>query len=151
VISVEDFGAFVDLTGVQGFIHINEIAWNPFNHPSDVLKAGDKIDVQILDVSQDRGRISLSRKRLTPDPWNDVVENYSEGKVIIGKVIHLVAAGVIVQLENHVEGFLPFSETTIPAEENHYIYFQRGLHLTLKVSQIDFQHRRLSFTQKGLE
>ncbi|MBC7238203.1 MAG: S1 RNA-binding domain-containing protein, partial [Chloroflexi bacterium] len=105
-----DFGAFVDLGGIDGLIHISELDWRHVNHPGEVLKLGEKVEVEVLSVDRERQRIGLSRKRLLPDPWDRVVETLQEDDVVEGTVTNVLPFGVFVDIGHGVEGLVHTSE-----------------------------------------
>jgi small subunit ribosomal protein S1 len=105
-----DFGAFVDLGGLDGLIHISELDWKYVEHPSEVLSVGDEVAVYVLDVDRERERVALSRKRLLPDPWHRVVEELREGDVVDGTITNVVAFGVFVDVGEGVEGLVHTSK-----------------------------------------
>ncbi len=98
VSSIVDFGAFVDLGGIDGLIHISELSWNHVNHPSEVVKVGEEVEVEVLDVDLQRERISLGLKQTTEDPWRALVKNYPVGTIVDGKVTKIVPFGAFVEL-----------------------------------------------------
>ena len=100
VSSIVDFGAFVDLGGIDGLVHISELSWNHVNHPSEVVKVGDEVEVEVLDVDLQRERISLGLKQTTEDPWIKLVESYPVGSIVDGKVTKTVPFGAFVELGN---------------------------------------------------
>jgi small subunit ribosomal protein S1 len=104
------FGAFVDLGGVEGFIHISEFSWSRVNHPADVLRVGDEIQVYVIDVQPAHQRVALSLKRLKPDPWSLVDQRYHVGDIVEGEVTNVVSFGAFVRLEEGVEGLIHVSE-----------------------------------------
>jgi small subunit ribosomal protein S1 len=104
------FGAFVDLDGLEGLIHISELSWGRVDHPSDVLAPGQPLEVYVLNVDRDRGRVGLSLKRLQPDPWQAVEERYEPGQVVEGEVTNVVDFGAFVQVEQGLEGLVHVSE-----------------------------------------
>jgi len=110
VSGLTDFGAFVDLGGVDGLIHISELDWQHVNHPAEVLEVGDEVEVYVLDVDRERERISLSRKRLLPDPWFQVTEKLDKGDIVEGTVTSVVDFGVFVDVGKGVEGLIHTSE-----------------------------------------
>ena len=110
VSSIVDFGAFVDLGGIDGLVHISELSWNHVNHPSEVVKVGDEVEVEVLDVDLQRERISLGLKQTTPDPWIQLVENYPVGTIVDGKVTKIVPFGAFVELGDSIEGLVHISE-----------------------------------------
>jgi len=104
------FGAFVDLGGIDGLIHISELSWGRIRHPSEKVSVGDEIEVKVLSVDEENGRISLSLKQMEPDPWSTAAEKYPVGSIIIGKVKNIVDFGAFIELEEGLEGLLPISE-----------------------------------------
>ena len=139
--NVVDFGAFVDLGGMDGLIHVSELDWRYVPHPSDVLNVGDEVKVYILSVDQERGRIGLSRKRLLPDPWPVVTEDLSEGQVVEGTVTGAVDHGVCVDLGDGVEGLLYVSEMSGGDEVR--VSLEPGSSIRVHVLQVDHQRRRI--------
>jgi small subunit ribosomal protein S1 len=110
VSSIVDFGAFVDLGGIDGLVHISELSWSHVNHPSEVVKVGQEVEVQVLDVDLQRERISLGLKQTTPDPWVKLVEKYPVGTIVDGKVTKIVPFGAFVELGDSIEGLVHISE-----------------------------------------
>jgi len=137
-----DFGAFVDLGGADGLIHISELAWRYVRHPSEVVQAGDEIKAYVLHLDHKRKRIGLSLKRLEPYPWNLVDLNYSEGQLVSGAVTGVTDFGAFVALETGVEGLVHVSELTDPQPEHPRAVLQPGDELVLRILRIDtFRHR----------
>ncbi len=110
VSSIVDFGAFVDLGGIDGLVHISELSWNHVNHPSEVVKVGDEVEVEVLDVDLQRERISLGLKQTTEDPWLKLAEAFPIGSIVDGKVTKLVPFGAFIELNENVEGLVHISE-----------------------------------------
>lgn len=108
--SLTDFGAFVDLGGVDGLIHISELSWGRVKHPSEVLNVGDTINVKVLRLDREKGKVSLGYKQTLPDPWSQAVEKYPEGAVVTGKVVRLTTFGAFVELEPGVDGLIHISQ-----------------------------------------
>src|SRR5690242_11917287 len=108
--NIVDFGAFVDLEGIDGLIHISELSWSHVNHPSEVVSIGDTVRVKVLDIDRDRQRISLGLKQTQEDPWQRVLNEYKEGDVVEGRVTKIVAFGAFVQILPGVEGLVHISE-----------------------------------------
>ncbi|MBZ0287976.1 MAG: S1 RNA-binding domain-containing protein, partial [Anaerolineae bacterium] len=106
VTGLRDFGAFVNLGGADGLIHVSELAWHRVDHPRDVLKVGQEIDVYVLSLDRETNRIALSRKRLLPDPWDDALERYYEGMLVEGTVTNVVDFGAFIALDDGLEGLL---------------------------------------------
>ncbi len=109
VSSIVDFGAFVDLGGIDGLIHISELSWSHVNHPSEVVKVGQEVEVEVLDVDLNRERISLGLKQTTEDPWLKLIERLPVGTIVDGKVTKVVPFGAFVELGNNVEGLVHIS------------------------------------------
>jgi 4-hydroxy-3-methylbut-2-enyl diphosphate reductase len=107
---VTDYGAFVDLGGVDGLLHVTEMSWSRVRHPSDVVKPGDKIEVLVLKFDCEAGKVSLGLKQILPDPWQHVEERYSVGDVVTGRITRVVPFGAFVHLENGIEAIIPNSE-----------------------------------------
>ena len=144
-----DFGAFVDLGGIDGLVHISELSWNHVNHPSEVVKVGDEVEVEVLDVDLQRERISLGLKQTTPDPWIQLVENYPVGTIVDGKVTKIVPFGAFVELGDSIEGLVHISEMAgrhidTPAQVVH-----AGDDVKLKVMEINPDRRRISLSMKA--
>ncbi len=108
--NITDFGAFVDLSGMDGLLHITDMGWGRVNHPSEVVKVGQELDVMILDVDRDKERISLGLKQISRNPWEDIERKYPVGTRVHGKVVNLVAYGAFVEIEEGVEGMVHVSE-----------------------------------------
>src|SRR5256714_554426 len=102
--NIVDFGAFVDLDGIDGLIHISELSWSHVNHPSEILNIGDTVQVKVLDIDRDRQRISLGLKQTQEDPWQRVIDTYSVGDELEGKVTKVVTFGAFVEILDGVEG-----------------------------------------------
>ena len=108
--NITDYGAFVDLDGLDGLLHITDMSWGRVSHPSEMLKAGEEIDIQILEVDRERERVSLGTKQLTPNPWDMIEQKYPVGAVVKGRVVNLVAYGAFVEIEEGVEGLVHVTE-----------------------------------------
>jgi ribosomal protein S1 len=107
-----NYGAFIDLGGIDGLLHISEMSWTRINHPSEVLKEGQEVEVVILKMDIEAGRVSLGMRQILPDPWTNVGNRYVTGEIIEGKVTRVVQFGVFVQIENGIEGIIPNSDLT---------------------------------------
>src|SRR5205823_8339584 len=108
--NIVDFGAFVDLDGIDGLIHISELSWSHVNHPSEILSIGDTVSVKVLDIDRDRQRISLGLKQTQEDPWQRIVDTYNVGDELEGKVTKVVTFGACVEILAGVEGLVHISE-----------------------------------------
>ncbi|HIE50902.1 MAG TPA: 30S ribosomal protein S1 [Armatimonadetes bacterium] len=138
-----DFGAFVDLGGVDGLLHISEMSWTHINHPSEVLKKGDKIQVMVLKFDREENRISLGRRQLLPDPWREVPRLYREGQVVRGEVTRIVPSGAFVRLPNGIEGFAPASELGVKKGKKLEDTISVGEEIEVKILQIRPEERRI--------
>lgn len=142
------FGAFVDLGGLDGLIHISELDWTHVEHPSDVLSVGDEVEVYVLSVDRDRERVGLSRKRLLPDPWPTVTDGLRSGQVVEGTVTGLVDFGVFVNLGEGVEGLVHNSR--MPHGGIDHTELTPGSSIRVRVLQIDRRRRRIALSLRGI-
>jgi small subunit ribosomal protein S1 len=149
VSSIVDFGAFVDLGGIDGLVHISELSWSHVNHPSEVVKVGDPVEVQVLDVDMSRERISLGLKQTTDDPWKQLVKNFPVGSIIEGTVTKLVPFGAFVELGDGVEGLVHISEMAKGHVETPDQVTSVGTKVQVKVMDIDTDRRRISLSMKA--
>ena len=108
--NITDFGAFIDLFGMDGLLHITDMTWGRINHPGEILRIGDKINVMVLDFDQERQRISLGLKQTTPNPWDEIENKYPVGSIIKGKIVNLLPYGAFIEIEQGVEGLIHISE-----------------------------------------
>jgi small subunit ribosomal protein S1 len=148
VTGLRDFGAFVNLGGADGLIHVSELAWHRVDHPRDVLRVGEEIDVYVLTLDRDTNRIALSRKRLLPDPWEDAAGRYHEGQLVEGTVTNVVDFGAFVALDNGLEGLLHLSEMGDGSLKEPHSYVKKGDRLQLRISHLEPEKRRVGFTQR---
>ncbi|MBA3872153.1 MAG: S1 RNA-binding domain-containing protein [Chloroflexota bacterium] len=148
VTGLRDFGAFVNLGGADGLIHVSELAWHRVDHPRDVLKVGDEIDVYVLTLDRGSNRIALSRKRLLNDPWEDADKRYHEGQLVDGTVTNVVDFGAFIALDNGLEGLLHLSEMGDGSLKEPYSYVKKGDRLSLRISHLEPEKRRVGFTQR---
>ena len=149
--NIVDFGAFVDLDGIDGLIHITELSWSHVNHPSEVLEIGDTVQVKVLDIDRDRQRISLGLKQTQEDPWQRIVNTYNIGDELAGTVTKVVTFGAFVEILDGVEGLVHISELAAHHVENPREIVQPGDELRVKILEIDSERRRLSLSAKRVE
>ena len=149
--NIVDFGAFVDLDGIDGLIHISELSWSHVNHPSEVLEIGDTVQVKVLDIDRDRQRISLGLKQTQEDPWQRIVNTYNIGDELAGTVTKVVTFGAFVEILDGVEGLVHISELAAHHVENPREIVQPGDELRVKILEIDSERRRLSLSAKRVE
>ncbi len=149
--NIVDFGAFVDLEGIDGLIHISELSWSHVNHPSEVLTIGDTVRVKVLDIDRDRQRISLGLKQTQEDPWQKVLNEYKVDDTVEGKVTKIVAFGAFVQILPGVEGLVHISELAQHHVESPAEVVRPGDELQVKILEVDDTRRRLSLSVKRVE
>jgi small subunit ribosomal protein S1 len=149
--NIVDFGAFVDLDGIDGLIHISELSWSHVNHPSEILSIGDTVSVKVLDIDRDRQRISLGLKQTQEDPWQRVVDTYNIGDELEGTVTKVVTFGAFVEILDGVEGLVHISELAQHHVENPREIIQPGDPVRIKILEIDSERRRLSLSIKRVE
>jgi small subunit ribosomal protein S1 len=148
VTSITNFGAFVDLGGADGLIHVSELSWGRVDNPRQVLKVGDELDVYVLDVDQKRKRIALSLKKLQPDPWTIVDDHYQMGQLVEGRVTRVLDFGAFVELDIGVEGLLHASEIIGTPELAPSDIVHPGEKLLVKIIRIDSRRKRLALSAR---
>jgi small subunit ribosomal protein S1 len=146
--NIVDFGAFVDLDGIDGLIHISELSWSHVNHPSEVVAIGDTVRIKVLDIDRDRQRISLGLKQTQEDPWQRVISAHRPGDVLEGEVTKVVAFGAFVEILPGVEGLVHISELADHHVESPSEVVEPGTKLNVKILEIDEERRRLSLSIK---
>ena len=149
--NIVDFGAFVDLDGIDGLIHISELSWSHVNHPSEVLEIGQTVKVKVLDVDRDRQRISLGLKQTQTDPWQRVIDETHQGDVVVGRITKVVTFGAFAEILSGVEGLVHISELADHHVENPRDVVNQGDEVNVKVIEIDAERRRLSLSLKRVE
>ena len=149
VASLTSFGAFVDLGGVQGLVHVSEISRNRVEDPSHVLSVGQQVKVKVLKVEQGGKRVSLSMKALEPDPWQGVAERFTEGSVVQGTVERTASFGAFVMLEPGLTGLLPASAMNLPRDASINRMYSPGKQLAVQVMSVDPRRRRISLALEG--
>ncbi len=144
-----DFGAFVDLGGLEGLIHISELSWGRVGHPAEILERGQEVKAFVLEVNKDAGRIALSLKRLHPDPWETVAERYQIGEMVEGVITNVVDFGAFARIEDGLEGLIHVSELA----EGHFLHprnvVSEGQHVIARILSIDGQARRLGLSLRA--
>ena len=148
VSSIVQFGAFVDLGGVDGLIHVSELSWKHIDHPSDVVKVGQKVTVEVLDIDVERERISLSLKATQEDPWQRFARTHVPGQIVKGKVTKIVQFGVFVSLADEIEGLIHISELTDHHITNPASVVSPGEEIFVKVIDVDLDRCRVSLSLK---
>ncbi|MCJ7436968.1 MAG: 30S ribosomal protein S1 [Acidimicrobiia bacterium] len=148
VSSVVNFGAFVDLGGMDGLVHVSELSWKHVDHPSSVVQVGDDVTVQVLDVDLERERISLSLKATQQDPWQEFADGHQVGELVYGRVTKLVPFGAFVQVGDGIEGLVHISEMAVHHVEAPEQVVTPGEELWVKIIDIDLERRRISLSIK---
>jgi small subunit ribosomal protein S1 len=148
VSSVVNFGAFVDLGGMDGLVHVSELSWKHVDHPSSVVSVGDEIEVQVLEVDLDRERISLSLKATQQDPWQEFASAHQVGELVYGRVTKLVPFGAFVQVGEGIEGLVHISEMSAHHVDLPEQVVTPGEELWVKIIDLDLQRRRISLSIK---
>jgi len=150
VSGLRDFGAFVDLGGADGLIHISELAWYRVKHPKEVLAVGDEVEVYVLRLDQDGKRIGLSLKRLQKNPWEQVDELYHIGQLIEGEVSRVAQFGAFVSLKPGIEALLHTSQMAEPPPDDPTVVLQEGQHLLMRIITIEAHRQRLGLSLKDV-
>lgn len=148
---VTDYGAFVDIGGVDGLLHVSEMSWTRINHPSEVVKVNDKIHVVVLKVNPNEGKISLGLRQILPDPWSEVEKKYHVGDIATGRVTRLVPFGAFVQLENGIEGIIPNAELSQRRINKPEDVLSVGDEVTVKVIAIRPDERRITLSLRQMQ
>ncbi|MDN5559483.1 MAG: S1 RNA-binding domain-containing protein, partial [Ruaniaceae bacterium] len=148
VSSIVNFGAFVDLGGVDGLVHVSELSWKHIDHPNEVVEVGQEVTVEVLEVDMDRERVSLSLKATQEDPWRAFARTHAIGQVVPGKVTKLVPFGAFVRVEDGIEGLVHISELATRHVEVPDQVAKVGAPVFVKVIDIDLERRRISLSIK---
>jgi len=146
VSNLTSFGAFIDLGGADGLVHVSELSYNRVNHPSEVLRVGQEVDVSVLSVDRDSKKIALSLKKALPDPWNSVEERYRVGEVVTATITKLAKFGAFAKVEDGLEGLIHLSELTDAAVQDAAQVVQEGQQVNVKIIHINDQRRRLGLS-----
>ena len=149
--NIVDFGAFVDLDGIDGLIHISELSWTHINHPSEVLQVNQKVKVKVLDIDRDRQRISLGLKQTQEDPWQKIVAQHKVGDIVEGRVTKIVAFGAFVEIYEGIEGLVHISELANRHVERPDEVVSVGQTVQVKIIEVDSERRRLSLSIKRVD
>lgn len=144
VTNIKDFGVFVDLGGVEGLVHISELSWGRVSNPALLLALDESVDVQVLGLDEKRGRVSLSIKRLLPNPWDDVEARYPAGKTVHAQVSEVVPFGLFVRLEDGLEGLIHKTELRTESNAGQALDFSIGDSIVAEVLSVEPQRQRLS-------
>lgn len=150
VTNLTDFGAFVDLGGIEGLIHISELSWSRVTHPSQIVQPGQAIQVIVLNVDRIKEKVGLSLKRLQRNPWRAIEERYKPGDLVTGQVSNIVSFGVFVLLEEDLEGLIHISELAEGSFLHPRNVVQQGQHVQARVLKVNGQKKRLALSLRGL-
>ncbi|NQY74027.1 MAG: S1 RNA-binding domain-containing protein, partial [Candidatus Margulisbacteria bacterium] len=151
VTSIKEFGAFVDIGGVEGLVHISEMSWSRINHPSDIIAIGDQIKVFVLGVDKDNSRISLGIKQLQPDPWVKVSENYHLGQIVDGVITRIVTFGAFIEIEKDLEGLIHISELSESHVKSVEDVLTLGEKIKAKIIKLLPDEQRIGLSFRGME
>jgi small subunit ribosomal protein S1 len=148
VSSIVNFGAFIDLGGVDGLVHVSELSWKHVDHPSEVVQVGQEVEVEVLDVELERERVSLSLKATQEDPWKEFERRYSAGEIIDGQVTKLVPFGAFVRVAPGIEGLVHISEISDQHVDSPETVLSVGDHVRVKVIEVEVARRRVSLSMR---
>lgn len=151
VTSLANFGAFVDIGGIDGLIHLSELAWTRVSHPREILKVGDEIEVFILNVDHEQQRVALSLKRLEPEPWSEVFNHYSIDQIVDAVITKLTDFGAFARLDDRIEGLIHISEITDKNISHPRDVLSEGQQVNVRIIHIDPERRRMGLSLKQVE
>jgi len=151
VTSVADFGAFVDIGGADGLVHLTELSWTPVGHPRDVVKVGDQVEVLVLGVDRDKKKIALSLKRLREEPWDKLGDRFFVGQVVPARITKLAAFGAFAELEPGIEGLIHISELSDERIQNPRTVVREGDQVMVKILRIESDRHRLGLSLKQVQ
>src|SRR5256884_3311493 len=149
VSNLANFGAFVDLGGADGLVHISQLAWSRVNHPSELLHVGQEVEVQVLSVDKEKKKIALSIKRAEVDPWTTVEQRYTPGQIVTGTITKIAPFGAFARIEDGIEGLIHLSELTPGMDPKTNLH--EGQQLQLRILRIDAERRRLGLSLRQAE
>lgn len=151
VTSLADFGAFVNIEGADGLVHLSEISWEHIEHPKEILKVGQEVKVKVINVDYDRKRIGLSIRQLQPDPWMERVENLEEGQLVQGTITHLTKFGAFARLDEDLEGLIHISELSEQRVAHPKEVVREGDEVTLRVIKIEPERHRIGLSLRKVD
>jgi len=151
VTSLAEFGAFVDIGGIDGLIHLSELAWTHVSHPGEILKVGDDIEVYILNVEHDQQRVALSLKRLQPEPWSEVFEHYQIDQIVDATITKLTNFGAFARIDNRIEGLIHISELSDRNITHPKEVVSEEQEVKVRIIHIDPERRRMGLSMKQVE
>jgi small subunit ribosomal protein S1 len=148
VTNITDFGVFVDLGGVEGLIHISELSWGRVAHPGQIVRLGQSVEVEVLDLSPERCRVALSLKRLLPNPWTNIGSELGAGEAVPAVVTSVLSYGAFAKLERGVEGLIHISEMPLAEGQTAKDFLQEGQSVSVRVLHVDAAHQRMGLSMK---
>ena len=151
ITSLADFGAFVNISGADGLVHLSEISWDRIRHPNEVLKVGQEIDVKVISIDTDKKRIGLSIRQLEKDPWSDTVAQYKEGQLIEAEITRLVKFGAFAKIDDNLEGLIHISEISEKRIEHPKEVIKEGDILTLRIIKIDVGNHKIGLSLRRVD
>jgi len=151
VTSLADFGAFVNINGADGLVHLSELSWDRVQHPSEVLEVGEEVEVKVISIDRDKKRIGLSLRALTDDPWSKKIADLEVGQLVEGEVTRLTKFGAFARLENEVEGLIHISEISETRIDHPKERLKEGEILTLRIIRIDADQRRIGLSLRKVD
>lgn len=151
VTSLADFGAFVNINGADGLVHLSELSWERVDHPNKMLSVGDEVEVKVISIDTERKRIGLSMRQLQKDPWEDNVEDYHVGQLVEGTITRLVKFGAFARIDDHVEGLIHISELSEDRIEHPKEVVKEGDKLALRVIKIEPDRRRIGLSLRKVD
>ena len=151
VTSLADFGAFVNINGADGLVHLSELSWERIDHPNEMLSVGDEVEVKVISIDQDRKRIGLSLRQLKKDPWEDHIHEFKVGQLVEGTVTRLVKFGAFARLDDHIEGLIHISELSEDRIEHPKEVFNEGDTLALRIIKIEPERRRIGLSLRKVD
>jgi small subunit ribosomal protein S1 len=151
VTSLADFGAFVNINGADGLVHLSELSWERVDHPSKMLKVGDEVEVKVISIDHDRKRIGLSMRQLQRDPWENQITKYHVGQLVEGTITRLVKFGAFARLDEHVEGLIHISELGEDRVEHPKEIVHEGDKMVLRIIKIEPDKRRIGLSLRKVD
>ena len=151
VTSLADFGAFVNIDGADGLVHLSEISWERIQHPNEVLKVGDEVQVKVISVDRERKRIGLSIRQLQQDPWLEKVGHLKEGMLVEGTITHLTKFGAFARIGDDLEGLIHVSELSEQRINHPKEVVKEGDVVTLRVIKVDPERRRIGLSRRKVD
>ena len=150
--NITDYGAFIDLGGIDGLLHITDMSWGRVKHPGDMLNIGDEIEVKILKFDSDKERVSLGLKQVQPNPWEEATSKYPAGKLVSGEIVSVKDYGIFVELDDGIEGLIHVSEMSWTGKiKNPTKHFEKGQKIEAQVLDVDIENQRISLGIKQLQ